>query len=230
MIQQDLQKLAPGQLVELFELDCTTVGGDVLRFHNGSNELNGDVVFNGLTYTAYPIQARGFEFSGKGQLPRPSLTVANVTGLLGALVRTYEDLVGCKLTRRRTMVKYLDAVNFTGGVNPTADPTAQLPEDVYFIDRKSTENKLVIEFELAAAFDIAGVQLPRRYIVQNVCAFKYRGGECGYTGTAYFDSSDQPVGSASLDVCGKRLSSCKARFGEYAGLPFGGFPAAGLTR
>lgn len=230
MIQQDLQQLQPGYLVELFELDCTSVGGDVLRFHNGSNQLRADVVFDGLTYMAYPIQASGFEFTGRGQAPRPSLTVANVTGLLGALVRTYDDLVGCKLTRRRTMLKYLDAVNFPGGVNPTADPTAQLPEDVYYIDRKSTENKVLIEFELAAAFDVAGVQLPRRYIVQNVCPWRYRGGECGYTGTVYFDANDQLVPNPGQDVCGKRLNSCKVRFGEFAELPFGGFPAAGLTR
>ena len=74
------------------------------------------------------------------------------------------------------------------------------------------------------------MQLPRRYIVQNVCTWRYRGGECGYTGTSYFDANDAPVGSSALDVCGKRLSSCQARFGTNNPLPYGGFPAAGLTR
>lgn len=229
-IQQDLQTLSAQQLVELFELDATSIGGGVTRFHNGVNELGADVVWQGNTYNRFPIEAQGFEFSGKGQLPRPTLRVANVTGLLGALVRTYQDLIGAKLTRKRTLLKYLDAVNFTGGVNPSADPTAALPDDVYFIDRKAAENKILIEFELAAAFDVAGVQLPRRYIVQNVCPWRYRGAECGYTGTAYFNTLDQPVGSLAQDVCGKRLSSCKARFGQNAELPFGGFPAAGLIR
>lgn len=230
MINQDLQKLQPGYLVELFEIDATTAGGSVVRFHNGKNQIGADVVWQGNTYSAFPIEATGFEFTGRGQLPRPTVRVANVTGIMGALVRTYQDLVGCKVTRRRTLLKYLDAVNFAGGVNPTADPTAALPDDVYYIDRKSSENKVMIEFELAAAFDVTGVQLPRRFIVQNVCPWAYRGGECGYTGTAYFDAVDQPVASAADDVCGKRLGSCKARFGEYAELPFGGFPAAGLFR
>ncbi len=229
-IQQDLQGLAGGSLVELFELDATNIGGTLLRFHNGKNGLGNDVVWNGNTYTAFPIEAEGFEFSGRGQLPRPVLRVANVTGLLGALVRSYQDLVGSKLTRKRTLVKYLDAVNFPGGVNASADPSAALPDDVYFIDRKASENKVLIEFELAAAFDVAGVQLPRRFVVQNVCPWAYRGGECGYTGTAYFDRLDAPVGTLEADVCGKRLGSCKIRFGEYAELPFGGFPAAGLVR
>jgi hypothetical protein len=29
------------------------------------------------------------------------------------------------------------------------------------------------------------------------------------------------------DVCGKRISSCKKRFGEFNDLPFGSFPSAG---
>jgi len=29
------------------------------------------------------------------------------------------------------------------------------------------------------------------------------------------------------DVCGKRITSCKKRFGEYAELPFGSFPSVG---
>jgi hypothetical protein len=29
------------------------------------------------------------------------------------------------------------------------------------------------------------------------------------------------------DVCGKRISSCRERFGPYSNLPFGSFPAAG---
>jgi len=229
-IAQDIRAQAAGQLVELFELDATALGGDVLRFHNGKNALVGNVVWQGNTYSAFPIEAEGFEFTSQGQLPRPRLRVANATGLLGALVRTYGDLIGSKLTRRRTMVKYLDAVNFDGGVNPSADPTASLPDDVYFIDRKSVENKVLIEFELAAAFDVAGVQLPRRYIVQNVCPWTYRSAECGYTGGAVADANDTPTGSLSKDSCGKRLTSCKLRFGQFGELPFGGFPAAGLFR
>jgi len=226
----DLMASAPGSVVELFELNATSIGGAINRFHAGTNELRQPVTWQGLVYQPMPIEASGFEFTGRGQFPRPSLRVANVTGLLGALVRSYQDLIGAKVTRRRTLVKYLDAVNFPGGVNPAADPNTHLPDDIYYVDRKSLENKVLIEFELAAACDVAGVQLPRRYIVQNVCPWLYRGAECSYTGASYFDTNDQPVGSPALDVCGKRLSSCKARFGQYAELPFGGYPAAGLVR
>ena len=229
-IERDLQGFAPGSIVEMFEIDATPVGGTVLRYSNSRNAIGGSIVWQGLTYAPFPIEASGFEFTGQGKLPRPTLRVANVTGLVGALVRAYQDLVGAKVTRRRTLARFLDAVNYPGGVNPDADPTAALPDDVYFVDRKAVETKVFVEFELAAAFDVAGVQLPRRFIVQNVCPWRYRSAECGYTGTAYFDANDQPVGSLAADVCGKRLSSCKRRFGEFAPLPYGAFPAAGLVR
>lgn len=229
-IQQDLQKLEPGAIVELYELDATAIGGSITRMHNGVNGLGSAVVWQGLTYSPFPIEAKGFETNGQGKTARPTVSVANVTGVIGALVRDLNDLQGAKFTRKRTLVKYLDAVNFPGGVNPTADPTASFSDDVFYVDRKASENKVAITFELAASFDVGGVQLPRRFIVQNVCPWTYRSAECGYAGTAYFDRTDAAVASPALDVCGKRLSSCRARFGQNAELPFGGFPAAGLVR
>ena len=229
-IAEELQKLDPSAIVTLFEIDATTVGGTLYRFHSGLNEVLGNIVWQGNTYTAFPIVASGFEWNGKGQLPRPKLQVSNVAGTITALVVAYDDLAGVKVTRIRTLAKYLDAVNFTGGINASADPTAEFPRDVFYIDRKSAETRDMVEFELASAMDLAGVMLPCRQVIQNYCPWVYRGAECGYTGTAYFDTNDASVPTLAQDVCGKRLSSCKARFGTYAALPYGGFPAAGLIR
>lgn len=229
-IAAEIQTLAPSAIIEMFEVDTAVVGGSIFRFHSGKNGLIADVVWQGNTYSAFPIEASGFEWSGRGQLPRPKLTVSNVLGTISALVMANDDLIGCKVTRIRTLAKFLDAVNFSGGVNPTADPTAEFARDIYYIDRKGTESRDSVEFELAAALDLAGVQLPRRQVIQNYCPWKYRGAECGYTGTSYFNINDTPVSSSAQDVCGKRLSSCRARFGQTAELPYGGFPAAGLLR
>lgn len=229
-ITAEIRSLEPSAIVELFELDASSFGAGISRFHAGTNGLKQNVVWAGNTYTAFPVQASGFEWSGQGSLPRPRLTVANVTGAISLLVIQYDDLLGAKLTRRRTLVKYLDAVNFTGGINTNADPNAAFADDVYYIDRKTLETRDTVEFELSAAFDVAGVQLPRRQIIQNVCQWVYRGAECSYTGGSYFDANDAAVGSLGLDVCGKRLTSCKARFGSYGELPFGSFPSAGLIK
>jgi hypothetical protein len=44
---------------------------------------------------------------------------------------------------------------------------------------------------------------------------------------SFYDENDIIVSTASQDRCGKRLTSCRIRFGSRA-LPFGGFPSAGL--
>lgn len=226
-IAKDIQSLNPGGVVELFELDATILGDSIYRFHAGTNEMYGDIVWDGDTYAAFPIEASGFELSTKGTLPRPTLRIANVTGLIGALTRTVNDLVGAKVTRKRTLVKYLDAANFAEG-NGLADPSQTFPEDIYYVNRKVSENRIYIEFELASAMDLHGIKLPRRQIIQNVCAWVYRSSECSYSGGAVAKANDQLTSVLAEDVCGKRLSSCKLRFGETAQLPYGGFPGAGL--
>ena len=53
------------------------------------------------------------------------------------------------------------------GINPfgTPDPTATFDEQIFVIDRKSTENRDIVEFELAATYDIQGVRLPKRQVL-----------------------------------------------------------------
>lgn len=231
-VGEELNKLAPSAIIELFELDGTasSIGVDqIYRFHAGVNEqISGNIVWNGNTYQRYPVEATGFSYEGSGSLPRPTISISNVLSLGTTLVLEYNDLVGAKVTRIRTLKKYIDAVNFISGTNPTADPHAEFPREIYIVDRKTAENRAVVSFELSASFDVAGVKLPRRQIVQNVCPWTYKGEGCGYTGTSYFDINDNPVGSSALDVCGHRLNSCKLRFGENAEIPYGGFPSAGL--
>jgi lambda family phage minor tail protein L len=228
-IGAEIQTLTPSARIELFELDASILGGTIYRFHAGVNGLLQPVVWAGEEYSPFPVQATGFEYSGQGPLPRPKFRVANVAGVMSSLVMLYEDLAGCKVTRIRTMAKFLDEVNFPAG-NPTADPEAEYPREIYYIDRKASESRDVVEFELSSSLDMAGVMFPSRQVVQNYCPWAYRGAECGYTGTDYFDTNDQVVAVLAQDVCGKRLSSCRARFGQYGELPYGGFPAAGLLR
>ena len=228
----ELQKIAPSSIIELFTLQLTTAiqgSNTIYRFHAGVNATgtNGNIVWAGQTYLALPIEASGFEYNGNGQLPRPKIRVSNIMGTITAIMLS-TPLEGAKVTRIRTMARYLDAVNFPGGVNPlgTPDPTAEFPRECYQIDRKSAETRDVVEFELAAAFDLVGVRAPKRQCISNICQWVYRSAECSYTGTAYFTENDVAT-SAANDVCGKRLSSCKARFGAKAQLPFGSYPGVG---
>ena len=124
--------------------------------------------------------------------------------------------------------EYYPENNTTINTNPYADPGQYLDKEIWTIDRKANENSAFVEWELTAPYDLIGVKIPRRQCIQNVCTWKYRSAECGYTGTAYFNIKDESVGSASQDICGKRVSSCKLRFPGGQALPYGGFPAIGI--
>lgn len=222
-IESDIQHLNPGVIVEMFELDATNIGGDVLRWHSGTDLAGQAVVWQGVSYLPYPVEASGFSRSSQGSLPRPQLRVANVSGLIGALARGLDDLLGAKVTRKRTFAKYLDG-------QPQADPNCHFVDEIFFVDRKASENGIYVEFELSSAFDVQGVKLPRRQCIQNTCMWLYRGAECGYTGPPVADRGDVPTTDPAQDACGKRLTSCKLRFGQFEELSFGAMPGVGLIR
>ena len=119
--------------------------------------------------------------------------------------------------------------------NDTSDPDAKIVE-TWYIDRVSSENQQFVEFELAPKLDLTNVPLPGRTI-EEFCPWKYRQSECGYTDDACFTVNDIAIlesskiivnGKVTNDICGKRVSSCQARFGKRAELPFGGFYGARL--
>lgn len=235
----ELQKIAPSSIIELFELQLITAlhgSSTIYRFHAGSNMAsNGELVWNSNSYQRFPIEVEGFEYTGTGSLPRPKIKVSNILGTVTTILATVNsttsgnDLTGATLTRIRTMARYIDGANFTGGTNPygTPDPSAEFPREIYKVARKSAENRQIVEFELAAAFDLVGVRAPKRQCIANICQWVYRSAECSYAGTNYFDANDAAVASAASDVCGKRLTSCKLRFGATAELPYGSFPGIG---
>lgn len=228
-IQSDLQSLHPSALVELFVLDASAMGAALIYFHAGTNGLMQPVIWQGNIYQPYPIKVEGFELTGKGTLPQPTMTVSNVGGLISALVMQHDDLVGAKLTRKRTFARYLDGA-------ADANPYAGFDDDVWWVHQKTSENKNAVQFTLASVLDVAGVTLPGRQVIANHCpwqyrawngtAFDYTNATCPYTGAAMFDTGDSPVPAGSQDKCSKRLSGCTARFGVSAVIPFGGFPAA----
>jgi lambda family phage minor tail protein L len=221
-LNSELQSIAPSAIIELFmlELNAAQHGTNATyRFHAGTNATgtNGDLVWAGNTYSAFPVEAEGFEFSGKGQLPRPKIRVSNIFGTITALMLA-TPLEAAKVTRIRTQARYLDNSNWPSGVNPYGTPDPSFPEwprEVYFIDRKASETRDVVEFELCCAFDLATSRAPKRQLI-HICQWQYKSAQCTYTG--------------GLPTCGKTLSECKAHFGANSQLPFGGFPSAGAYR
>lgn len=231
MIIDEITKNSPSSIIDLFEADFSsidTTDTSVLRFFNDTNELGTNIVFNNLEYTSYPFSIDGFEWDGSGQLPSPKMKLGNINGYITALNQQYQDLLGLRITRIRTLYKYLDAVNFSSGINSEADPTAIYPKEVYYIDRKVSENNSIVEYSLVSALDISSVKIPRRLIIQNLCSWRYKDANCGYIPGAMFTETGIPTDNPILDTCGKRLSDCKLRFGTNNVLNYGGYPGAGL--
>ncbi len=167
----DLQSINPSAIIELFQLhlDSELHGATTIYyFHAGSNlNANNKIVWKTQEYLRFPIQATGFAFQ-RGQLPRPRISISNATGLISAILLSVNettagnDLTGAKVIRIRTLAKFIDAANFANNTNATADPNAEFPQEIYFIDRKSSENRELVEFELASPTDLAGVRIPGR--------------------------------------------------------------------
>lgn len=122
-ILEEVYKYNPSSVVELFQLELSplqsyypAINPIVYRFHNGYNENYGttspNVEWNSAKFTGRPIQMEGVQFSSSGEIPRPTVTVANHDLLFTQLNKAYANLVGAKIRRIRTLVKFLDSANF----------------------------------------------------------------------------------------------------------------------
>lgn len=192
-LNQEIHSLTPSSVVDLFVLEIP--GEAPIRFHPGSNKLRQAVIWRGdgsldpnsvdnlaATYTFFPIEFSGYEVSSEGMMPQPTMRVANLNGSISALILRYGDLVGSKLTRKRTLYKFLDPINFPSQVNPDHDPNAEYPSEIFFVEQKTLENDLIAEFKLSSSLDVAGVKLPYRQILANLCMWEYRKSECAVAG------------------------------------------------
>ena len=189
----ELQSLNPSSLIELFTLQLVegthyaTGNPDsvptIFRFHAGTSmNSNANIIWQGDTYQKFPIDAQGFEFSGKGQIPRPQLTMSNLGGISrsGAvlsvtdlliivnLTTPHNDLLGATVTRLLVLASSLDNANFSSGSNPFGTPNSnELPEEEFIIDRKTVETRDIVEFELVSTLDTENKRIPARQVTRN---------------------------------------------------------------
>jgi lambda family phage minor tail protein L len=158
-----------------FNVNSTIANPTVYLFHSGNNMKDSlDIIWQANTYSRMPVKAEGFKYSGKGKLPRPTLTLSNLLGTITAILQLtnqttpLSDLAGAKVTRRRALSRDLDEENFPSNVNPykvgSVDPSAELPREVYFVERKTIENRNIVQFELVSSFDLFGVSAPKKLV------------------------------------------------------------------
>lgn len=153
--------LTPGCYIELFEVDTTVIGGgDVFRFVPHGYEVS-NVFWQGNEYIRFPVEIDGFEWNATAQAPpQPTLRLSNVNKFVLGAVLTLGDLVGARVTRWRTYIQFLDN-------QPQADPNAHFPPDIFYVQQKTSHDKIQIEWSLSSALDLPGVRLPRRQILRD---------------------------------------------------------------
>lgn len=196
-----------------------------------AQRLNKIMKFDGEEYVPVPVAVTGFEYNGEGPLPLPKVQISNVNKVLQASIRDLKDLKGAKFIRIKTFRQFLD-----DGDSP--DPESIFPTEVYRVSRKTTHNRLLIEFELASSIDQESAMIPARQCIKVACTHRYRkwnaatstfdytNATCPYSGSTYFKNTDESTADPSLDRCSKFLSGCKLRFGT-APLPTRAFPGIG---
>lgn len=148
------------------ELAATNVGDITTTCDLTSPDVT-PLWWQGNAYTPIPISAEGFEISGRGALPTPTIKISNVGLIPSSIISEFGDPVGSKLTRWVTYSHYLDD-------GPLADPNEHYLPEIWVVERKKVQNRLFVEFELSAAMDQQGRKLPGRQVIRDACILRYR--------------------------------------------------------
>ena len=170
----------------------------------------GPIVFDGNTYYGFPIHVTGIDMANDGAMNRPTLTMANVESILltdstfqnafnstsaeggsksGLSGFTIDSLIGKRIVRRSTLDKYLTIDTATTGIKSVIE----FPKSTYIVDRVASKDSIMVTFELAAPYDLAGIRVPRREVIGKYCSWMYQGLKdfttgSNLTGTVYTTS------------------------------------------
>jgi len=151
-----------------------------------------DIVYNGITYSAFPINHDNIGENNTGEIPSVRVSISNVSRLIQAYLETYE------LRRKKVTIRMIWA-------NQLADTDAYT-DDIYYIDSYTADQNNVV-FTLKSKFDLMGLELPGRKFSRNNCSWVFKGAECKYAG--------------SESSCVKTLTRCRelSNTVNYGGVP-----------
>ena len=166
-------------VVELFEIELSSSSS--AYFTRGKDSDLGTVEMYDYdtnsqlnSYTAIPLDLEGVDLTTKGVTSRPVLTVSTIlTDFENAISPLdFQDLIGKKLYRRRTLRKYLKDGSADSGSGNTP---IEFPRQMWVIDRVEQENAQSVAFELSSPFNTEGLVLPYRVVGHNACPWQYQG-------------------------------------------------------
>ena len=197
------------------------------------------IIWQGIRYHSIGLQSQGFNLRGDNELVRPRLSISNAGLEISKYLKTHNNLIGAKVVRKRTFAKFLDDANFIGGQNPyydlktnssTADINSYFPDQVYYVNRRVTENKDIVELELSSILEVENVFVPNRNVYSRYCTWVYRGHGCDYgvmnspdggkpkttsNSQPFIDTAGNEISQSDLNNRGKWSSSKTYNRGDY---------------
>jgi len=180
---QALHLASDEALVSLFEF---TGFNTTLYFHAENTHEN--IYWNNNAYEAFPMIIEGIEKHADGAAARPTLIIPNVSslfkvdskfdtdGVTGTNSFVIEDLLGKRVTVRKTLSKYVSE-----GTNNTNLSSFEFPKAEYIIDRIASKTSLAVTIELASPFELVNVKVPSRVVTGKYCPWVYQGWALGNT-------------------------------------------------
>lgn len=143
-INSHIHEIEPSTPIFLYEIDLNEikpamvsypnrngpVKDGVIRVHNDFNlfKINkGIITWRNNIYFPFPIYGEQFDITSNGTIPTPKMKFSSqflddefnsFYKYIRMQINELKDIVGSKVTRRKTFVRYLSPINFPAGVNP----------------------------------------------------------------------------------------------------------------
>ena len=158
-------------------------------------EYRDNVVFDGITYTSFPITHEFVTENLQGKVDSIRLNVGNVSRQIQSYLEAY-NWRGKKVTIRIVFA------------NRLANADEYYDTDFYIEAYAGGDTST--EFVLTSKFDAMNTNLPRRVYHRNFCSWRFKGTECQYAGVE--------------TECNKTLQRCRElnntlRFGGFPSVP-----------
>jgi len=173
-------------------LEITVPDGTMFRVCSNTE----DITWNGHLWQAFQFKFREISENSKGELPRVQLQVWNGTKAIEPYLDAADGGIGSKVQIFVVHSKHLD------------DPESLIPPATFEAATCDTTQEWVT-FGLSAP-SLYSRRFPRNRIIKNYCRWRFKSGECGYTG--------------DVETCAKTIQACRA-LGNSA--RYGGFPGCG---
>lgn len=195
-------------VLDLFEIKLNDFDG-YFRFH-GSKNLKSNIVFKQKEYIFIPCEISNLEYSSEAKQNRPTLSIANVNNYISNLIKDRKDLIGKRFYRKKILTKDLDDINFGGSNKNTlgvSSFSSFISVDTFVIQKKNSENKDKVEFQLANILDLDGQTVPSRKVYNDICQWQYRGYGCNYGKLSDYTGPTIPVRKTKFTTLNSIISA-----------------------